>query len=469
MTATQPSQPLVSVIMPARNADRTIDEATASVVGQTMANWELLIVDDASSDLTAQCVTAWSTNDARIRLLGGAGAGPGAARNRALDIARGTFIHFLDADDLLRADALATLTEAASRQQCEAVFGAYERLAPDGHPLDWVCKEPLNQIGLDELLERNRFPVHAQLIARAAIGDARFDESLAAVEDWDFWIALALRGVRWTRIDAVVADYRQSPMSRSSRFRAVHDATRVVIERGFASARAGTMSGECDFSQSRQRRALRFHALETATVAAGSDLPVAIEIAFATAGSGALSARDAAQSAYWLLPTARGRGPQEWHGHDGFAAMAAAAVGLWTALESSGAGESGFREQAMVELARLLVPREAIAQEIIERCVGVRSIRLLGHGANGRLLADGFRARGVEVAVADRVADIDPLDPAAGPLVVTPVDDSGFMRELPPEAAAVRWSQVQGRIAEQWMLRLRSVVGKDLQSKRGAA
>lgn len=472
MTSTDTRAPLVSVIMPARDAERTVNESIASVVGQTISDWELLIVDDASGDETVRSVAAWSAGDPRIRLTHGSGKGPGAARNQAIDVARGRFIHFLDADDLLRADALATLSDAALQQGVQAVFGAYERLGPDGHPLDWVCRESLSEVGLDELLERNRFPVHAQLISREALGNARFDASLAAVEDWDFWLSLAHRGVRWKRIDSIVADYRQGLVTRSSRFRAVNDATRGIIHKAFTAALHGRQSPQWDLSETRMRRVLWAHAFDTATLAASENPSAGVEIALiarSDAGPCVLGAMDAARCAFWLLPTARGRGPQDWRSQNGFESSAAAAVGFWRGLEQAGVFEPGFRDDAMAELALLLAPRGAIAQEVIAHCAGALRVRLLGHGANGRFLADAFRARGVEVAIAERVADIDPLDPAAGPLILTPINDAGFMRELPPGAAAVRWSQVQGRIAEQWMVRLRSVVDKGIESKRGAA
>lgn len=91
--------PLVSIVMPAYNAERYIGEAVRSVLGQTLADWELVIVNDGSTDGTGAVVDA--LRDPRITVLHKANGGIGSARNRALEVARGTFLCFLDADDVM--------------------------------------------------------------------------------------------------------------------------------------------------------------------------------------------------------------------------------------------------------------------------------------------------------------------------------------------------------------------------------
>jgi len=93
--------PLVSVVMPARNAVRFIEQAIRSVIEQTHARWELVVVDDASTDATAERVAAAAAADPRIRLIRlGQRVGPGPARNVALADVRGEYVAFLDSDDL---------------------------------------------------------------------------------------------------------------------------------------------------------------------------------------------------------------------------------------------------------------------------------------------------------------------------------------------------------------------------------
>src|SRR5688572_9571182 len=91
--------PRVSVITPAYNAARFLRDTIASVRSQTTSDWELIIVDDGSTDETVAIVERYALEDPRIRLLRQANAGPSAARNHGMRAARGPFFAFLDSDD----------------------------------------------------------------------------------------------------------------------------------------------------------------------------------------------------------------------------------------------------------------------------------------------------------------------------------------------------------------------------------
>ena len=100
----------VSIVMPAHNARATIDRAIDSALGQTRGDFELIVVDDVSSDDTVDLVGKRAAADPRIRLLRMTkNGGPAVARNAALDVARGEWIALLDADDAWRPDRLETL------------------------------------------------------------------------------------------------------------------------------------------------------------------------------------------------------------------------------------------------------------------------------------------------------------------------------------------------------------------------
>src|SRR5262245_52780416 len=92
--------PLVSVIMPAFNAERFIQESIESALAQTLADIEVIVADDASIDQTSAIVAKLARGDSRIRLLAAErNSGPAAARNRAIEAASGRYISFLDSDD----------------------------------------------------------------------------------------------------------------------------------------------------------------------------------------------------------------------------------------------------------------------------------------------------------------------------------------------------------------------------------
>lgn len=112
---------LVSIVMATYNGCAHIREAIQSCIDQTHAEWELLVVDDASTDETADVVT--SIDDPRVRLIGlRENRGPGESRNVALDTARGDWVTVLDDDDLYRADRLANLLRHAESAGHSAVI-----------------------------------------------------------------------------------------------------------------------------------------------------------------------------------------------------------------------------------------------------------------------------------------------------------------------------------------------------------
>ena len=92
--------PLVSVVMPAYNVDSFIEEAIASVIVQTITDWELIVIDDCSTDDTRKLVGEMAEKDARIRLVSNASnMGVAKTRNRGLDLCRGQYVALLDSDD----------------------------------------------------------------------------------------------------------------------------------------------------------------------------------------------------------------------------------------------------------------------------------------------------------------------------------------------------------------------------------
>src|SRR5690625_4737905 len=93
--------PIVSIITPAYNAERFIGETIESVLEQTYTNWEMIIVDDASTDQTAKIVQDYMKKDARIRFIQlNKNEGSAVARNTAMREAKGQYLAFLDSDDL---------------------------------------------------------------------------------------------------------------------------------------------------------------------------------------------------------------------------------------------------------------------------------------------------------------------------------------------------------------------------------
>ena len=115
--------PQVSVVIPAYNAEKYLPETLGSLRAQTLTDWEALIVDDGSTDATAQIASAAAADDARFRVLTQENAGVSAARNHGIREACGTYILFLDSDDLLERDALRAFTQALDETGADAAVG----------------------------------------------------------------------------------------------------------------------------------------------------------------------------------------------------------------------------------------------------------------------------------------------------------------------------------------------------------
>lgn len=120
-------EPFISVIMPAYNAENRIDTAISSIAAQTMPSWELLIVDDCSTDKTADIVKKWAQNDKRISLITlEKNSGPGYAKNLGMSKASGVYITFCDSDDWLDKDAFAILSNYG-KETSDAIVAGYYR------------------------------------------------------------------------------------------------------------------------------------------------------------------------------------------------------------------------------------------------------------------------------------------------------------------------------------------------------
>lgn len=102
---------LISIIVPVYNVVQYLETCVRSVQHQTYASWELLLVDDASTDGSAELCDELAAGDSRIKVIHGSHYGPGPARNKGLAAARGEFVYFIDSDDWIEPDTLETLLE----------------------------------------------------------------------------------------------------------------------------------------------------------------------------------------------------------------------------------------------------------------------------------------------------------------------------------------------------------------------
>lgn len=152
-------RPTISVIMPAYQAARYIRQAMDSVISQTCKEpWELLVIDDCSTDNTGRIVRQYAKNDPRIRYLRQKkNEGVAAARNRGIRAARGGYVAFLDADDWWDADKLRLQMECMAHTGAALCCTGRELMQPDGTPTGRIIQAP-ERITYQMLLRTNAIP-----------------------------------------------------------------------------------------------------------------------------------------------------------------------------------------------------------------------------------------------------------------------------------------------------------------------
>ena len=190
-----PAQPpAVSVIMPVYNHAAYVGEAIRSVVEQTDADWELLVVDDGSTDGSAGVAQDWAGRDGRITVLRQANHGPAAARNAGIARARAAWLAYLDSDDVWHPHALTAYAQARRRHEDERFFYGYRhRLDDHGHVIELPPAHQDAPTGTAELWER-MYLSHLCVCYRRDLLDATgaYDEALGQCEDYELYLRLSL-------------------------------------------------------------------------------------------------------------------------------------------------------------------------------------------------------------------------------------------------------------------------------------
>lgn len=214
MRQTNSGTPLVSVIMPAYNVERFIEEAIRSVMDQTVEDWELLVLDDCSRDGTCAIVERLACEDDRIILIRNErNQGVARTRNKGMDLCRGRYVAFLDSDDVWHPEKLERQLALMRETGADFTYCSYAVVDERGKPAkaDYLVPRCTD---FPQLLKENVIGCSTVLLTAAVVRKNRFVVDFYH-EDYVLWLTLLKNGYTAAGCADVLVDWRYLENSRS--------------------------------------------------------------------------------------------------------------------------------------------------------------------------------------------------------------------------------------------------------------
>jgi glycosyltransferase involved in cell wall biosynthesis len=206
---------LVSIIMPCHNSAEFISESIDSIIGQGYVNWELIIVDDFSSDYTPEIVKKYASEDSRIGAIYlDFKCGPAIARNIGISKARGRFIAFCDSDDIWYSNKLARQIEAFYSSGAAIVFTSYKRISDNGLEYGSAVTAP-DLVGYQELLKYNPIGCSTAAYDTYICGKV-YMPAIEKRQDYALWLILTRKSGAAVGIKETLVNYKIRPGSLSN-------------------------------------------------------------------------------------------------------------------------------------------------------------------------------------------------------------------------------------------------------------
>ncbi|UAB76396.1 glycosyltransferase family 2 protein [Mesoflavibacter sp. SCSIO 43206] len=181
-------QPLVSIITPMYNSEKFILKTINSVVDQTYSNWELLLIDDGSTDNTIQIVEGFKQKYSNIKLLQNSkNLGAAQSRNKGIIEAKGDYIAFLDADDLWKPNKLDLQIQFMQTHNCDVSFSSYEQIDENGKPLNKLV-QAIPKLTYNKYIKTNYIGNLTGMYNAKTLGKITSPD-LRKRQDWLLWLA----------------------------------------------------------------------------------------------------------------------------------------------------------------------------------------------------------------------------------------------------------------------------------------
>lgn len=205
---------LISVIMAAYNAEKTVGFAVDSVLKQTYENFELLVINDCSTDSTEKIVKEYAAKDARVKLITNPeNLGVSLTRLEGLKQAKGDWIAILDSDDAWMPEKLEKQISLQKRLNADVVFTAVTYIASDGKSLNWVLNVP-ESVNYKKLLKQNII-TNSSAITKKDLFEQYYAIGDDMHEDFAIWLNILKAGYKAYAIDEPLTIYRVSVNSKS--------------------------------------------------------------------------------------------------------------------------------------------------------------------------------------------------------------------------------------------------------------
>lgn len=205
----------VSIITPCYNAVPTISSTIDSVLSQTYSNWEMIIVDDSSTDNSADVIKQYASQDNRIKYFKTTlpSGSPSLPRNIGIENASGKYIAFLDSDDIWMPDKLQKELDFMEGNGYDLVYSYYEKMNWEGQRNNRIIKTRKKTTYCD-LLKSNSIPCLTSIIRKEVLGSTRFKQ--IPQEDFCLWLDILKKGYTAYNLCEVTALYREAKNSRSA-------------------------------------------------------------------------------------------------------------------------------------------------------------------------------------------------------------------------------------------------------------
>ena len=200
---------LVSIITPSYNTGEFISKTINSVINQTYKNWEMIIVDDCSADNSIEIINNFKKEEPRIILLKNKqNIGSGPSRNKAIDLAKGEIIAFLDSDDIWFNEKLSLHVKFMEERQSAFSHTSYGFVNENGDRIKSTYRVSKKPISYSDLLKRTEISCLTAMYDVNKLGKMYMPD-LAKKQDYALWLDILKKGVYSDPLDIELAYYRQ--------------------------------------------------------------------------------------------------------------------------------------------------------------------------------------------------------------------------------------------------------------------